>query len=264
MIRIVLRQICIFSIIYLLITASSQADEWEHIAKGSLLLKQGKIQEAISEYEEAINENPHLVDAYGSLGYVYQYKLKDYPKAIKTYLIGLEYAPHDYDLNLNIMYSYFDQGDLNNGIKHYKLLASIRGEEDRYSFPRETVKRILQAMSEEQVASFCREYLAINPTDIILREILSGIYIKKKDYKNAKIEYEAMLQYGYNKGPVYFGLAVCDYYLERYEKALDYLKKAKQLGEYVPQEYFDMVNQKLKELKKGNRPLTIDKSDEGG
>jgi tetratricopeptide (TPR) repeat protein len=228
-----------------LIACHSQASEYEHFQKADYLFNQGKFEEAIKEYELAIDENPELVAVYNRLGYIYQYELNDTQKAIEIYLKGLQKENSNYSLNLNIMHAFFEQENIPKGIKHYKILSDIRSEKDRYSFPRETINMITKDLGQDEVIGFCKEYLSINPTDKMLREVLSRIYMGKKDYKNARTELEAMLRYGYEAGFVYFDLGVCSYYLGQYDNALTLLSTAKQLGEYVPEEYFEMVKQRI-------------------
>ncbi len=235
------------SIMYLSITPCSGGNEWEHIVEGSLLLKRGNIQGAISEYEEAIKENPRLVDAYSSLGHIYQYELKNNTKAIEIYSKGLKHDPNDYSLNLNIMYAFFDLGDNSNGIKYYEALSNMRSGEKTYSFPRETLHDIIQDMTRQEALGFCKKYLAMNPTDTGLREVLVDLYLKQKDYEYAESELQAMLRHGEETSSVYFDLGTCNYNLKQYEKALEFFSRAKQLGAYVPQEFFDRLYEKVKQ-----------------
>ena len=234
-------------VLLFLVTFSSQAGEYEHIAKAALFEKKGKFQAAIREYEKAINIAPHLVDVYGSIGYIYQYKLMKNRKAIEIYLKGLELDPNNYGLNLNIMYAYFDQGDLKNAIKHYEVLSKIRTDNDRYSFPRDTAQKLTKDMKKQDVVDFCKKYLAMNPTDIILREILVAVYKDREEYKNAEAELHDILKYGYETGSVYFDLGTCNYHFGHYQKSLEFFLKAKELGAYIPQSFFDKVHKKIKE-----------------
>lgn len=227
--------------------SSSQlcAFEHSHVMKGSLAEKRGEYEVAIQEYKNEIAKNPNFIELYISIGNIYRFKLKNTSKAIQIYLCGLEVAPNSFDLNLNIMYCHFEQGDFNKGIKHYNILAYLRGEKDNYSFPRDMLEIEFKEMDQVEQLNFCNKYLTINPTDIILREILAKKYIEEKDYKNAKMHYEAMIQYGVETGFNYFSLGVCDYYLENYQNSLKSFLKAKELGSYIPQSYFDMLDKKI-------------------
>ena len=224
---------------------SSSANEKLYMIKGISAEKKGEYREAIKEYKKVLSENPNFIELYNTIGRLYRYKLKDNQKAIPIYLKGLKIAPYNFSLNRSLMYLYFDQGNLDDGIKHYKILSDIRGEREQYSFTRDALKKKFKGMTQEAVFNFCNEYLAINPTDIILREFLAGIYMEKKDYRYAKQEYKAMIKYGNETGFIYFSIGVCDYYLGLYHDALKSFTKAQELGSYVPQNYFDLIHKKM-------------------
>jgi tetratricopeptide (TPR) repeat protein len=231
----------------LLMVLSASADKFQHMAKGDLFLKQGNLNSAIREYEKAIAEAPNFVEAYNSLGLVYQYEIKDYSKAIEVYSKGLTIAPNNYSLNINIMYSYFSERDIDNGIKHYETLSTIRAEHKRYYFPWDAINEITKHMNEEEVIDFCKRYLVMNPTDLTLREILVDIYKNRREYKKAEIQLQAMLQYGDERGSVYFDLGTCNYNLGRKKKALEFFIKAQELGTHVPQGFFDKLHKEIEE-----------------
>lgn len=218
------------------------------LAQGQEFEKSGKYQEAIEVYEKAMREDPRNAHVYMSIGHIYQYKLNDKKKAIEFYKRGLAYAPNDHGMSLNIMYAYFDVGDFDNAIKTYKMLSKM-DHESFHSFPRDALNEIIVNMSDEKVIDFCKKYLSINSKDIILREKLSDVYMKRKEYEKARAEYDDRLKSGrekYSVGRIYFSLAVCDYYLGQYQNSLDYFTKAKDLGQYVPDQYFEMILEKIR------------------
>lgn len=218
------------------------------LARGQEYEKSGKFQEAIAEYEKALKVDPQSKYVYMSLGHIYQYGLKDKNKAIEFFKKGLTFAPNDYDLGFNIMYAYFDVADFENAMKIYENLSKI-DHKQIHAFTRDALNKILFKMNEDEAIKFCKKYLAMNPGDNILREKLADIYMEKNDYPNARLEFEARLKHSDkldNLGPIYFGLAVCDYYSGHYQSSLDYLMKAKASGAYVPDQYFEMVREELK------------------
>ncbi len=222
--------------------------EYEHIAKGDQLRKQGKVKEAIIEYEKEINDYPSSIDAYKSLSYVYHYELINYDKALELYLKALQIAPNDYGLNRSIMYLYFEIDNIKKGIDYYELLPSIRSSKERYAFPRETIYKITEKMTTDETIYFCLKYLKMNPSDYILREILVKIYKKQSKWKKAKHELEMMLEYGGNTGEVYFHLGTCYNNLRCPEKAMDYFLLAKKAGTYVPEAFFENLRKEIDEI----------------
>lgn len=243
-----IRLIILNIVIIFFATSGLFASEYEHLAKGDLLRKQGKLQEAIIEYEKEINEYPSSIAGYKSLGYVYQYELKNYDKALAAYLKGLQVDSNDYGLNLNIMHLYFEVEDINKGIHYYELLSSIRPGKRRYSFQRKTVHKIIKNMTTDEKVDFCTKYLKMNPTDIILRDILVDIYKEQKKWEKAKHELEMMLEYGENSGDVYFNLGTCYYNLDCPEKAMEYFLLAKKSGTYVPEAFLDDLRKEIDEI----------------
>lgn len=235
----------IIAMLLILVPLPIYADELTYIKRGTSAEKKGQFKKAIIEYEKALSENPNLTELYVGIGFIYRHKLHDLNKAIETYLRGLEVTPDDFDLNLNVMYSYFEINDLQNGKKYYKLLSKKKREKRRYSFPRETVNKIFEGKDDNQIIVFCNEYLTINPSDIIIREKLATIHKKQKKYNLAKKEFETLLHYGNTSSMVYFELGICYFHLGEYRGALEYLLKARDLGEYVPEQLLDKIHQEI-------------------
>jgi tetratricopeptide (TPR) repeat protein len=103
----------------------SNAREEQHMVRGAKAESQGDYKRAITEYELALSEDPYDVDLYLSVGNIYRFKLNDTDNAFRVYQKGLELMPHSFLLNKAIMYSYFEQKDLRNGIRYYKILAEL-------------------------------------------------------------------------------------------------------------------------------------------
>ena len=213
--------------------------------KGIRAEEKGEYNEAIKNYKKVLSENPNFIDLYSTIGRIYRFKLKDNNKAIRICLKGLEIEPYNFNLNRSLMYIYFSQEKFDDGIKQYLLLSNIRGEKDQYYFPRDTLKLIFSGKTRDDKFKFCKKYLAINPSDVILKEILAAIYMEKKNYIAAKREYQSMIENKNETGFIYFSIGVCDYYLGLYKDSLRSFSKAKELGSYVPQNYFDLINEKM-------------------
>jgi len=56
-----------------------------HLALGKYLIRTREKQQAAYHYEKALALQPQLPEAYYELGYLYEYSLRDYPKALATY-----------------------------------------------------------------------------------------------------------------------------------------------------------------------------------
>lgn len=221
------------------------SDEWDHILSARSFEEQKKFNAAVAEYEKAIIENPTLVFLYKILGDLYKTKLNNYNKAIETYQKGLEIDKKDFSLNLKIMYSYFDQHDILNGINHYKILSKIRSKKDKFSFSIESVNLITRGMNDDEKIKFCKEYLSLNSKDTILREFLVNLYKKRKEHQKIKNEIETLLEYEVSQGHYYYDLSIANFSLGNFEESFNALVMAQKLGEDIPKEYFEMVENKL-------------------
>ena len=235
------------SITIVILSQNMSANELGHIKRGAIEEKRGDYIKAIEEYKKALVYNPKLIEVYISIGNIYHQKLNDNKMAYKIYLKGLEIAPYDFKLNLNLIYLYFTDNDIESGIKHYKMLSKINQDNKEFSFTREIINNIFQHKDEKEILEFCNKYLAINPSDNILREKLAVLYKKQKKYELAEKELKYLLDQGYSYSMIYFDLGVCSYHLEKYNDSLKYLNKAKELGEYVPDTFFNQLNQKIEE-----------------
>jgi len=224
---------------------SLHADEGEHFVKAFILLKAGKYIEAAVEFEKEIDQNPTNIEAYNSLGGIYQYHVINYPKAKSIYLRGLKQSPLDHALNLNLMYVYFEIGEIDKGIKQYEILSNLKTKDGRFGFTREALEVIFEDMEEEEEIEFSRKYLSMNPTDLILRERLVSFYKEKKDFEKMKNELEELLKLGDYSAPVYFDLGSCYYNLGNPELALEYFLKAKESGAFVPDAVIEKVQSEI-------------------
>jgi tetratricopeptide (TPR) repeat protein len=73
---------------------------------GNVFLKKNLFNEAIREFEKALEIDPGLGEVYNNLGYAYL-KQKSYDKAIEAYLRGIEKNVDYADLHNNLGYAYF-------------------------------------------------------------------------------------------------------------------------------------------------------------
>ncbi len=227
--------------------AYTYVDEWTYIEKGSRLEEEKRFVEAIFEYNNALKYKPTKIDLYIKIGNLYERKLGDLVNAIKIYEEGLKIEPNNYLLNYNLMYAVFKAKGVSEGIKQYELLSTMRSDTEVFVFPKKDLESLKANMTQEELKEFCKKYLLINPSDTVLREKLLKIYKKNNDYINARHELKELIKWGKSSSFFLFDLGVCSYHVGDYKEALNYLTKAKDQGESVPELYFDLINKKLQE-----------------
>jgi len=103
-------------ILFTCVCLTLSADYTGSIEKGTLLLKQGKIQKSIEFFKSAIEENPSSSEAYYYLGYAY-FLLGKKEESIKNYQKAIELNPKNPDYHYALASLFISLGDSENAIK---------------------------------------------------------------------------------------------------------------------------------------------------
>lgn len=90
----------------------------EMFFSADLLIKEGKIGQAMEVLTEIIEEQPDYGMAHNHLGWVYETKYKDYPRAEKHYKAAIAYAP-------NYTASYLNYAVLLSTLERFDDLAAL-------------------------------------------------------------------------------------------------------------------------------------------
>ncbi|WP_413200788.1 TIGR03032 family protein [Nostoc piscinale] len=133
----------------------------EHLyAEALTLQKQGKITEAIAQYEKLIAQHPRYAPAWYQLGVIRESQ-RQTEAAILAYQKAIEINPHHAQAYNNLGILRVDAQDLDEAIKC--LTAAIQSKPD-YAFAHNNLGLVLQMQSKlPQAAAKFREALQINP-----------------------------------------------------------------------------------------------------
>jgi tetratricopeptide (TPR) repeat protein len=107
--------------------ASKEKQAEKHFRKGFDYQNQGNLEQAIQEYQKALELNPDYAQAHTNLGTVYLGK-GDYDQAIGHFKRTLELNYYDSKAHYNLGLSYVYQGELEKAKEEMKFLKSIRSE----------------------------------------------------------------------------------------------------------------------------------------
>lgn len=229
----------------LLILPAFGLDAYTYIKKGDSAEKDGDFIYAVEQYNKALEIDPEKDWLYLKVGKIYSEKIGDHDAAIENYRSGLKHLPLNFKINRALMYTYFETDLIKEGIKIYEKLTEINSDNRKFSFTREAVDKLKKEMTESALFELSKKYISLNPSDIVLREIVADYLYKNKKYPEAKEQYRLLLNYTSNKGPAYFSIAVCDYNLQKFDEALISFKKAEDYGEDVPKQYYDILKDRL-------------------
>ncbi len=83
----------------------------EHFRQGNELSRAGEFENAVKEYEKALELDPQYVDAMTNLGVAY-YNLGQLDEAIEQYTAALDIAPSDADIHSNLAAAYVQKHQL--------------------------------------------------------------------------------------------------------------------------------------------------------
>ena len=136
----------------------TDADAYNNL--GSVLVGQGKLEEAAQAYHCALEINPNDADTYNNLGSVLvgQGKLEE---AVQAYHQALEISPNDADVHYNLGRALVGQGKLEEAVQVYHQALGINSDDaDVYYYLGKAFTE--QGKLEEAIQSYAKA-LEINP-----------------------------------------------------------------------------------------------------
>ncbi|MDY6986973.1 MAG: tetratricopeptide repeat protein [Thermodesulfobacteriota bacterium] len=95
-----------------------------HLNLGAILVTQGKVDDAIAHYREALKIKPYYVRTHNNLGIALRQK-GDLDEAISHYRTALRIRPEYVDAHNNLALVLKDQGNLDEAISHYRRALQI-------------------------------------------------------------------------------------------------------------------------------------------
>jgi tetratricopeptide (TPR) repeat protein len=105
--------------------AKNPAAWMAHNNLGALLAHQGKLTEAIEQYEQALQIKPDFIEAYNNLGNTLADQGK-VPEATQSYKRALELNPSYAEAYYNLGNVLAHQGKLSEAIQHYELAVQLK------------------------------------------------------------------------------------------------------------------------------------------
>jgi tetratricopeptide (TPR) repeat protein len=175
--------------------------EKDYFKKGNTLFHQSNFNDAIIEFDKAINLNPKYTDAYGDRG-ASKANLGQYEAAITDYQKAEQLG-----MKSSILYS-------NWGYAHYRL------------------------KHPDTALTFLEKAIKIDPNNGNAYRWRGEIKYDKNDNEGAEVDYTKAIMANPNASN-YFARGLANYYLKDYEKAIVDMDKAIQLNPDFGQYYYD-------------------------
>lgn len=143
---------------------------------GNALARAGKLEEAVSAYEEALAVKPDYADAINNLGIVYG-RSGDVNGAIAQYKKVLTRAPDYYRAHYNLANAFSEKGLIEAAITEYEKALSINPGYERAR--RSLMDAYARKQSLDQKIGAYENTLAANTADATLHNTLGDLYLKK-------------------------------------------------------------------------------------
>ncbi|MBC7232182.1 MAG: tetratricopeptide repeat protein [Chloroflexi bacterium] len=138
----------------------TQGDAATHLAQGRQFLEQGKVNEAIAEFQSALRLDANSVEGHFQLGNAYfqQGKLEE---AAKEFQKAVELAPENIDARSNLGAAYYELGQFDKATSEFKKAIALKPEDAdiHYNLGAAYVQ---QFQLEAGIAEF-KEALRLNP-----------------------------------------------------------------------------------------------------
>ncbi len=197
-----------------------------HYALGRLYSDKKEYDNALIEYNKALESDTSYVDALYGIGYVYE-KMGKPEAAIKEYKRALKLAPENEGVRYSLGKAYISNKEYEKGIKELEILREAHLEDLDV---RRALGDALLSIKKYEKAKKEFEYVAVHsPSDIGSRINLGKAYEGLKDYSGAAQSYKEAISIDTTNTSLYCHLVNFYVKLKKSTDAIKVLKVAKQI-----------------------------------
>lgn len=206
-------------------TISGNPKAWlAHNNLGTVLLDQGKIDEAIGHFNESIEINPQYEIAYYNLGYA-QVKKGAHGESMKYYQKAIELNPKYTNAYINLGMAYDALGDYKQAILNYNKAKALKPESDVVYCCLGDACSSLGSLDESE--GYYKKSLELNPNNVDTHYNLACLLFEKKEIEKSIHHFKEALRLDpdreaahNNLGIIYTSMVETDKALEHYNAAL--------------------------------------------
>ena len=195
--------------------------------EGKRLKEEGFTDQALESFNQAIEENPKLTQAYLGIGDIYREEAA-YDKANLAYRRAVVSDPNNFDARYFLGLSNHLQGKLKAAISSYQ--RALRIDPDSYLANREMGSAYLQSGQAKQAIPFAERAVELNPDSQAGWANLAAAYSLTKQYDKAVAAYRETLELGEPEIQVYLGLADAHIKLGNFPRAENVLRAIEARG----------------------------------
>ena len=149
------------SVVFNLLASVGQCADW-HYELGGMLFRQGRLQEAIGHYDQALRLKPDFAEAQNNLG-VALAQLGRMPEAVERFEQTLHIKPDYAEAHYNLGLALADLGRLTEAIGHYE--QAVRIQPDYAEAHNDLGVALVQAGRPTEAVQHYEQALRIHPDD---------------------------------------------------------------------------------------------------
>ncbi len=204
-------------------TEKASTGSAEYISKGVSSLKDAKVEDAITQFNRAIDLDPGKAVAYAARGSAY-FRLGKLDNAFSDYNKAIEINP-----DLEIAYQgrgsvYYRQGQLDNAISDYTRVIKIKPGLVNAYIDRGNIYQ-KQGRFDEAISDFSK-VLEMKPGDAITYFLRGYAYYQKNQYDNAISDYSKAVELDPGFAVAYHNRGMAYHFKGEYKKAISDYDKA--------------------------------------
>jgi tetratricopeptide (TPR) repeat protein/beta-lactamase regulating signal transducer with metallopeptidase domain len=202
-------------------------DAAAYISRGVSCFKKGQIEDAIADFDKAIDLDPGKAVAYVARGSAY-YELDQLDNAISDYSKAIEINPDFAVAYQNRGSVYYRLGQLDNAICDYDKAIEINPDFAVAYHDRGSVYHS-QGRSRDAISDYSKT-LELNPEDAVTYTCRGTVYFSQGRYQKAFIDFNRAIELNPGYANAYINRGSCYYTRGNYGRAIADYKKALELN----------------------------------
>lgn len=176
----------------------------QHNQKGTLLVNEGKLEEAINEYLAALGLDSTSATYHANLGDVYC-ELEQPGDAAKRYLDAVKYDPENDSYHYRLAGVYYDQGKFELAIKEYEAAVAINDQSSVYHSNLGDAYRQMDKL--DKAARAYELAIELDESNASYHVRLADVYHRQGNLEGAVIKYSEAIRLNEENPAYHYGLA---------------------------------------------------------